>query len=321
MTRIAVIDDWQTAARQSADWAPLEKRAEIRFFSEPFADEDAAAEALGDFEIVMTMRERTPFPESLIARLPKLRLLTITGPRNLSLDQAALRARGIVACKTGFGEGADTAAAELALGLMLAAARSIPVGDAAMREGRFQSGVPLGFVLRNRTIGLIGLGRLGTAMARSCLALGMRVFAWSPNLTNERAEAAGVKRAEKGELLARSDVVSLHMVLAPSTRNILGRKDLERMKPGAILVNTSRGPLVDEEAVAELADSGRIFAALDVYDEEPLAPGHPLRRARNTVLLPHVGFCVRENFEAFYRQSVENVVAFLDGKPIRLLEG
>jgi phosphoglycerate dehydrogenase-like enzyme len=319
MTRIAVIDDWQGAARASADWAPLEARAEIVFFEDPLPEEDAAAERLAEFDIVMTMRERTPFPASLIARLPKLRLLSVTGPRNPSVDLNALAERGIVATKTGFGEGGDAAAAELALGMMLAAARHIPQGEASIRAGGFQKGVPLGFVLRGRTLGLIGLGKLGKYMAAYCQALGMKVPAWSPNLTEERAGATGVEYAKKDDLLARSDVISVHMVLAPSTRGILGRRDFELMKPGAIVVNTSRGPLVDEAALLEFADAGKIVAALDVYDREPLPADHPLRRAKNTLLTPHVGFCVRENFDAFYRQSVENVLAFLDGKPIRLL--
>ena len=320
MTKIAVIDDWQGAARQSADWTPLEARAGITFFDQAFATEDAAAQALADFDIVMTMRERTPFPASLIGRLPKLRLLSITGPRNMSGDLHAWKERGIVATKTGFGDGADTAAAELALGMMLAAARHVPVGDTNMHAGKFQGGVPLGFVVRNKTIGLIGLGRLGTAMAKYCKALGMNVLAWSPNLTEERANAAGVTLAAKDDLLVRSDVISIHMVLAPATRGIIGRHDLELMKEGAILINTSRGPLVEEAALVEFADAGKIVAAIDVYDVEPFPSDHPLRSAKNTLLLPHVGFCVREHFSTFYGESVENVLAFLDGAPIRLLE-
>ncbi len=320
MTKIAVIDDWQGAARESADWTPLEARAKITFFDQAFATEDAAANALADFDIVMTMRERTPFPASLIGRLPKLRLLSITGPRNMSVDLHALKERGIAATKTGFGDGADTAAAELALGMMLAAARHVPVGDMNMHAGKFQGGVPLGFVVRNKTIGLIGLGRLGTAMTKYCKALGMNVLAWSPNLTEERANAAGVTFAAKDDLLVRSDVISIHMVLAPATRGIIGRRDLELMKEGAILINTSRGPLVDEAALVEFADAGKIVAAIDVYDVEPVPSDHPLRSAKNTLLLPHVGFCVRENFSTFYGESVENVLAFLDGAPIRLLE-
>jgi phosphoglycerate dehydrogenase-like enzyme len=320
MTKIAVIDDWQGVARGSTDWSVLEARAEVTFFDDALADEDDAAGRLADFDVIMTMRERTPFPASLIARLPKLRMLSITGSRNPSIDLRALEARGIVATKTSFGEGADTAAAELALGLMLAAARHVPAGDANMRKGGFQAGIPLGFVLRGRTIGLIGLGKLGTAMATYCKALGMRVLAWSPNLTEERAQSASVEFAAKDDLLAGSDVISIHMVLAPSTRGMIGRRELERMKPGAILVNTSRGPLVDEAAMVELAAAGKIVPALDVYDREPLPADHPLRHVQNAVLLPHLGFCVRENFSAFYQQSVENVLAFLDGAPIRLLE-
>jgi phosphoglycerate dehydrogenase-like enzyme len=319
MTKIAVIDDWQGAARASADWAPLEALAEITFFQKAFEDEDAAAQRLADFDIVMTMRERTPFPPSLISRLPKLRMLSITGARNLSVDLHALAARGIVATNTGFGQGGDAAAAELALGLMLAAARHIPAGDANIRAGGFQNGVPLGFALRGRTIGLIGLGKLGTFMATYCKALGMKLLAWSPHLTEQRAQAAGAEFTTKDDLLARSDVISIHMVLAPSTVGIVSRRDLERLKPGAIVVNTSRGPQIDEAALVELATAGKIVAALDVYDREPLPADHPLRRAPNTILTPHVGFCIRENFDTFYQESVENVLAFLKGAPMRVM--
>jgi phosphoglycerate dehydrogenase-like enzyme len=315
---IAVLDDWQGVARESADWTPLEARAEVTFFRQPFADEDAAAAALAGFDILMSMRERTPFPASLIARLPRLRMLSVTGPRNRSVDLAACARRGIVVTRTEAGED-GSATAELALALMLAAARKVAAGDAAIRAGGFQQGVAPGFVLRGRTLGLIGLGRLGTLMAGYGAALGMRLLAWSPNLTSDRAAAAGVAWAPKDELLGAADVVSLHMVLAASTTGLIAAREIGLMRPGAILVNTSRGPLVDEAALLAALAERRIVAALDVYDREPLAADHPLRRAPNTVLTPHLGYCVRENFAVFYRQSIENVLAFLDGTPIRPL--
>jgi phosphoglycerate dehydrogenase-like enzyme len=319
MAKVAVLDDWQGVARKSADWAPLEARAEVVFFGEAFADEDAAAAALAEFDIVLSMRERTPLPASIINRLPRLRMLGITGQRNLSLDLDACRARGIVVSNTTTKGGAPAATAELALGLLIAAARGIPAGDAAIRRGGFQRGVPVGIGLAGKTLGVIGLGRLGSHMARYGQALGMAVLAWSQNLTPEAAKAAGVEYAGKADLLARSDAVSLHLVLSPRSRGILGREDLALMKPGAILINTSRGPLIDEAALVEAVTSGRIIVGLDVFDREPLPPDHPLRRAANAVLTPHVGYGVAETWAEFYPQSVENALAFLDGRPIRLL--
>jgi phosphoglycerate dehydrogenase-like enzyme len=316
--RIAVTDDWQGIARASADWTALEACADITVFRDAFPDEDTAAAALAPFDIIMSMRERTPFPASLIARLPRLRMLSVTGPRNRSVDRAALAARGIVVTRTDAGED-GSATAELALALMLAAARKVAAGDAAIRSGGFQGAIPPGFTLRGRTLGLIGLGRLGTLMAGYGQALGMRLLAWSPNLTPARAAAAGAIWAAKEELLAAADVVSLHMVLAQGTVGIIGARELGLMRPGAILVNTSRGPLVEEGALLEALAARRIVAGIDVYDQEPLPADHPLRTAPNTVLTPHLGYCVQENFAVFYQQSIENVLAFLDGAPIRPL--
>jgi len=319
MSKVAVLDDWQGVARPSADWAPLEARAEVVFFPEAFATEDAAAAALASFDIILSMRERTPLPASLIGRLPKLRMLGITGKQNASLDLAACGARGIVVSNTTTAGGGSAATAELALGLLIAAARGIPAGDAAIRRGGFQDGVPVGIGLAGKTLGVIGLGRLGSHMVRFGHALGMTVLGWSQNLTPEAAAAAGAAYATKEELLARSDAVSLHLVLSPRSRGIIGRGDLAAMKPGAILVNTSRGPLIDEAALVEAVASGRIVAALDVFDREPLPPDHPLRQAPNTVLTPHLGYGVAETWAEFYPQSVENALAFLDGKPIRVI--
>lgn len=318
MTKIAVIDDWQAVARDSANWTALSTRAALNFFEDALADEDASACRLYDFDIIMSMRERTAFPASLAARLPNLRMLSVTGMRNRSVDLQALTARGVTVSCTQAGEGGE-ATAELTLGLMLAAARRIPTGDASIRAGGFQQGVAPGFVLHGKTLGLIGLGRLGSLVGSYARALGMTVLAWSPNLTPERALAAGVTYVSKDELLSRSDVISVHMVLAPETAGILGERDFARMKPGTVVVNTSRGALIDEAALLSALSSGQIIAALDVYGQEPLPPDHPLRSAPNTILTPHLGYCVRENYEVFYRQSIENVLAFLDGAPIRLL--
>lgn len=316
--KIAVLDDWQGVAKTSADWSALTARAEVSFFEDALPDEDAAAARLADFDVVMSMRERTPFPASLIARLPKLRLLSVTGARNKSVDLGALAERGIAATRTEAGED-GSATAELALLLMLEGSRRVAAGDANIRAGRFQDGIAPGFTLRGKTLGLIGLGRLGSLMASYATVLGMKVLAWSPNLTPERAQAGGAHYAAKDELLAQADVVSLHMVLASATRGIIGAHEIGLLKQGAVIVNTSRGPLIDAAALLAALQASRIVAALDVYDREPLPPDHPLRSAPNTVLSPHLGYCVRENFDVFYRQSIENVLAFLDGKTIRPL--
>ena len=318
MTRVAVLDDWQGVARSSADWSPLTERAEVVFFQQAFNDEEDAVEKLADFEIILSMRERTPLPGSLINRLPKLRMLGITGSRNLSLDTAACIARGVLVCNT---EDTSTreATAELALGLLLAAARAIPAADANIRAGRFQEGLPVGISLAGKTIGIVGLGRLGSYMAHYCQALNMNVLAWSQNLTAEKAQAVGATFVSKEELLSRSDAVSIHLVLSARSRGLIGASDIARMKLGAILINTSRGPIVDEAALIDAVQSRRIIAALDVYDREPLPANHPLRNTPNTVMTPHLGYSVQETWTEFYGQSLENALAFLDGKPLRVM--
>ena len=318
--KIAILDDWQDVARSSADWSRLAARADLMFFADAFASEDEAASALADFDILLTMRERTAFPESLIRRLPKLRMIGITGASNASLDIAACARLGVTVCNTtGGGPGAPYATAELALGLMIAAARAIPTADKTMRAGGFQRGVPAGIGLAGKTLGIVGLGRLGARLARYGVALDMKVMAWSPNLTEAKAEAAGARLAAKSDLMSGSDVISVHMVLSPRSRGLIGADDIARMKQGAILINTSRGPLVDEAALIAAVQAGRIIAALDVYDKEPLPRDHPFRDSDHTVLMPHLGYGVGETWRQFYPQSVENAEAFLDGKPIRVL--
>ncbi len=319
MTRIAVLDDWQGIAERSADWSALRQRAEVVFFQEAFGGEDEAATRLADFDILLTMRERTAFPASLVRRLPKLRMLGMTGHRAAAIDVAALTAQGVTVCYTsGGGNGAGTA--ELTLGLILAATRRIADGHAAIRAGRFQDGVAPGRELAGKTLGVVGLGRLGTRVARYGRALDMKVIAWSQNLTAARAEEAGAVLAGKDELLEAADVVTLHLVLSPRTRGLIGARELGLMQPGALLVNTSRGPLVDEAALVAALRAGRLSAALDVYDREPLPPDHPLRSAPNVVLTPHLGYGTIETFEIFYRDSVENALAFIEGRPVRVLD-
>jgi phosphoglycerate dehydrogenase-like enzyme len=318
MTKVAVLDDWQDIARDSADWSALREVAEVTFFRDAFADEDDAASRLAAFDVVMAMRERTAFPASLVRRLPKLRLFSLTGRRAAAVDMRALAAQGVTVTIT---EGGDTGAgtAELALLLMLAAARDLPRADAAMRTGGFQAGIRPGMELEGRTLGVVGLGRLGQRMARYGAALGMRVIAWSRSLTPAVAAERGAVYAPLEELLALADVVSLHLVLSDRTRGLIDAAALARMKPGAILVNTSRGPLVDEAALIAALQAGRIVAALDVYHREPLPRDHPFRMLPNTVLTPHLGYVTRGTMEDFYRQGIENVLAFLAGRPIRVL--
>lgn len=316
--RVAIMDDWQGVARGAADWSAVESRAEVRVFAAPFADEDAAAAALADFEVLVPMRERTELGATLIARLPKLRMIALTGGRAQTLALDACTAAGVLVCNTG-GERSSIGTAELALGLMLAAARFIPAGDAAIRAGRFQEGVGVGPVLQGRTLGIVGLGRIGARVGGYGRALGMDVLAWSPNLTEAVAQAAGARLVTKAELLAQSDVVSLHVVLSARSRGMIGAADLARMKLGAILVNTSRGLLVEEAALLDALHAGRIHAALDVFAEEPLPPHHPLRTAPNTVLTPHLGYGTQDTFAQFYGESVQNILAFLDGSPMRVV--
>jgi phosphoglycerate dehydrogenase-like enzyme len=315
--RLSILDDYQGVALEMADWSPLEGRVEIVVERKPFADEDAAARAFAGSEIVAAMRERTPFPRSLVERLPNLKLLNTTGMRNASFDLAALRDRGVVVCGTE-GGGLDTA--ELTWGLILGAARRIAEDHRSMRDGLWQTRI--GNRLEGKTLGVLGLGRLGSAVARVGLAFDMKVIAWSPNLTAERAAAVGVECVDKEALLRQSDVLSVHMVLSPRSHGLVGRNDIALMKKTAILVNTSRGPIVDAYAVIKALEAGRLgCAAFDVYDREPLPADHPLRRTPNVLLTPHIGYVTEENYRSSYPQIVENVVAFLDGHPVRVIQG
>jgi len=318
MVKIAILDDWQDVARKSADWSRLAARAELTFFADAFGSEDEAARALADFDILLTMRERTAFPATLIRRLPRLRMISVTGPANPLLDVEACARQGVTVCNTPPSE-ALYATAELALGLMISAARAIPFADKTMRDGGFQRGVSVGINLAGKTLGVVGLGRLGARLARYALALDMKVIAWSPHLSADKARVAGAVLVSKSDLMSGSDVISLHMVLSGRTRRLIGPDDIARMKQGAILINTSRGPLIDESALLAAVQTGKIIAALDVYDKEPLPPDHPLRASSHTVLTPHLGYGVAETWRQFYSQSIENAAAFLDGAPIRVV--
>lgn len=316
--RVAVLDDWQGVAKQSADWAKLQQQAAVVFFEAPFGGPDQVAKALGEFDIIIAMRERTKFSKELLERLPKLRMIALTGGRTWTMDFDTLNARGIPVCHTG-GEKSGAATAEIALGLLLSAARHMNRGDTAIRAGGFQSGVPAGEVLDGKTLGILGLGKIGSRMARYGAALGMQVVAWSENLTEDKARAGGARLVDKTTLLSQSDAISLHLVLSDRTRGIVGTKELAQMKTGAILINTSRGPLVDEAALVARLKTGKLIAGLDVFAQEPLPTDHPLRSMPNTVLTPHLGYCASEVYAQFYRESIENVLAFLNGAPTRVL--
>jgi phosphoglycerate dehydrogenase-like enzyme len=317
--RLSILDDYQGVALEMADWAPVRARGiEIAVERFPFADAEDVVRSLADSEIVAAMRERTAFPRSIVERLPKLKLLITTGMRNASFDMAALRDRGVTVCGTGGPGGGNEDTAELAWGLILGAARRIAEDHAFMRHGGWQTRI--GHRVAGKTIGLLGLGRLGSAVGRVGLAFGMKAIAWSQNLTAEKAAAQGVERVEKDELFRRSDVLSVHLVLSDRTRGLVGARELGLMKPSAILVNTSRGPICDTTAVIDALKNGRLaYAGFDVYDQEPLPIDHPLRTAPNVILTPHIGYVTDENYRSSYPQIVENILAYLDGKPVRVI--
>lgn len=318
MTKVAVLDDWQGVAHSSADWDELAKRAELVFFEEPSSNPQDLVQKLVDFDVIIAMRERSAFPKAVVDKLGKLRMIALTGARTWTMDLDTCTRNHIVVCRTA-ATIASAATAELALGLLLAAARHLPAADASMKDGRFQQKLAVGRVLDGATLGVIGLGKIGSRVARYGRALGMNVLGWSRNLTDEVADAAGARRVDKDTLLAESDAISLHVVLSERSRGIIGAADLAKMKDDAILVNTSRGPLIDEAALLENLRGGRLTAALDVYDQEPLPADHPLRSLPNTVLTPHQGYCTHEIYSQFYRESIENVLAYLDNTPIRML--
>lgn len=315
--QIAVIDDYQELARGLADWSAVDARADVTVFTRPWRDEEEIANKLAPFEVVVLLRERTAFPARLIERLPNLRMVAMTGNRTSTLDLAACKARGIVVVHTD--SNPPVAPAELAFALILACARSLPLGHANVVAGRWQQGIPMGMPLDGKRLGVVGLGKLGARLAGYARAFNMDVVAWSANLTDEKAAAHGVRRVGKLELFETSDVISIHYGLSDRSRGIVGAAELQAMKAGAILVNTSRGPLVDEAALIDVLRSGRIGAGLDVYDIEPLPAGHPFTTMRNVVLTPHLGYVVEETMRRFYAQSVENILAYLDGAPIRVV--
>lgn len=316
--RIVVLDDYQDVARAQVDWERELPGARVTFLHETLRG-DALVAACRGHDVLVAMRERTPLDRATFARLPELRLLVTTGGKrnNSVVDYAAARSLGITACGT---TALPWGAAELAWALILAVAKHVPAEDARVRAGLWQGSV--GMSLHGATLGVLGAGKLGTKVAEVGRAFGMRVVAWSPHLTAARAAEAGAELVTREALFALSDVISIHLVLAESTRGIVGEREFRAMKPTAILVNTSRGPLVDEAALLRALDEGRIGGAgLDVYDEEPLPADHPLRRAPRTVLTPHVGYVTDANFRHFFREVVEDIQAFVRGTPVREIDG
>ncbi|MER7674446.1 D-2-hydroxyacid dehydrogenase family protein [Kitasatospora sp. NPDC096128] len=317
LLRCAVLDDFQGVATSSADWSPVADRVEVTAFREHHGSEAELAAALAGFDIVVTLRERVPFPATLFARLPRLKLLVASGMRNAVIDLAAAEAHGVTVCGTA---SSGTPPVELTWALLLGLARGIVQENTALREGGpWQSTV--GADLHGRTLGLLGLGRIGGAVARVGLAFGMDVLAWSRNLTDERAAGAGVRRAaSKEQLLGESDFVSIHLASDAGTRGLIGAAELALMKPEAYLVNTSRAAIVDQEALLAALNGGRIAgAAVDVFDTEPLPVGHPLRRAPRLLATPHLGYVSQDNYRRYFSEAVEDIAAFLAGEPIRRL--
>ncbi|MFH8884629.1 D-2-hydroxyacid dehydrogenase family protein [Streptomyces californicus] len=315
--RCAVIEDFQSVAATVTDWSPVTDDVEIVTFTEHLASVDEAAAALAGYDIVVTLRERVPFPAELLARLPRLRLLVASGMRNSAIDFDAARRHGVVVCGTA---SSATPPVELTWALLLGLARGIvPENEALRTGGRWQS--TLGADLHGRTLGLLGLGKIGGRVARIGLAFGMDVLAWSRNLTNERADEVGVRlAASRDELLATSDFVSVHLALGDRTRGLIGAAELARMRPTAYLVNTSRAAIVDTDALlAALRDGVIAGAATDVFDTEPLPAGDPVRTAPGLLATPHLGYVSRANYETYYGQAVEDIRAFLDGQPVRRL--
>ena len=317
MPKVAILDDYQGVALQMADWSVLAPDCRVEVFRDHLTDLDALAHRLRDFEIVTCMRERTPFRRDLLERLPNLRLLVTTGMRNAAIDLLAATERGVVVCGTAGGP--ESPPAELTWGLILALIRHIPHEDAATRVGRW--GTTVGMSLENRILGVLGLGRLGATVARVGVAFQMSVIAWSQNLTAERATQCGATLVTKDELFARSDIVTLHVQLSQRTRGLVGARELALMKPTAYLINTARGPIVDEAALLRALQSRAIAGAgLDVFDEEPLPSDHPLKQLDNTLLMPHAGYVTEEQYRVRYRDTVENIASYLEGVPLRVLD-
>ena len=313
--RCAILDDYQNVATKLADWSILD--VEIKVFNEPFADQKAVVAALKGFDIICMMRERTPFLKPTLEQLPDLKLLITSGMRNASIDLEYAAQRGIAVCGT---EAAGQPTAELAIGILLELARKI-----GYENNRMKSGVPwqstLGIELAGKTLGLLGFGKLGTKVGEIGKAIGMKLIAWSENLTDEKARAGGAALVSKQELFRQADFLSIHLQLSQRTRGLVTGKDLALMKPTAFLINTSRGPIVDEPSLLAALGSRKLAGAgLDTFDVEPLPLNHPLRKLDNVVLTPHLGYVSQEGYKVYYTQMVEDIKVWLAGNPVRVLK-
>ena len=313
--KLAILDDYQGTARDMADWSELPAGVEVTFFHDHIVDENQLVERLKDFDMVQGMRERTPFPSSVLSRLPTLRLLITPGRRNASFDIEAASELGITVCGTnGGGEGPT----ELTWGLILAMLRHIPEEDQRSRAGSW--GTTIGVGIKGKTLGLIGLGHMGSLVAKVATAFDMKIIAWSQNMTQERAEECGATLVDKETLFKESDIVSIHLVLSDRTRGLVGASDLALMKPSAYIVNISRGPIIDENSLIDVLERKAIAgAALDRFDIEPLPKDHPLFKTPNTLICPHLGYVIDDSYEAFYAGVIENVRAFTSGEPVRTI--
>jgi phosphoglycerate dehydrogenase-like enzyme len=316
--KVAVLDDWQGLSGVSADWSYLNSRAKVSVFTEPFASEAATAKAIADCDILLPMRERTALGASFLSQLPKLKMIALTGARAQTLDLDYCNAHGITVSNTG-GDFVGNATPELAWGLILACARGLNIAETTVRNGGWNAGVPNGIILKGKRLGILGLGKLGSQIAKYGQVFGMEVVAWSENLTADKCAALGVTYVSKQELFSTSDVISLHLVLSARSKHIVGKTELALMKQDAILVNTSRGALVDEAALVAAISAHKIRAGLDVFEQEPLPANHVLRTLANVVLSPHLGYSAAPVFKQFYSESIENILAYINGQPIRLL--
>jgi phosphoglycerate dehydrogenase-like enzyme len=315
MPKVTILDDYQEVALTSADWTAVQERFEVETVTEHIADPRELRDLLAASQVLVLMRERTPMPGSLLAQLPALELVVTTGMGNAVLDVEAARTRGVTVCGT---TGVGNPVPEITIGMVIALARNFVQEDAAIRAGHWQLTVGMG--LHGKTLGVVGLGRLGRPVAALAQALGMHVTAWSPHLTPERAAPYDVRAVSKPELFAESDVITIHMPLSDASRGLVGAEDLARMKPTAYLVNTSRGPIVDEVALVDVLRRGAIAGAgLDVYGVEPLPADDPLRSLPNTLLLPHIGYVIDDVYAHWYAEVVEDVLAWADGHPVRVL--
>lgn len=316
MLQGAILDDYQNVARTVADWSGVERDVAFRVYTESLGSPDKVIAALKDCAVVCLMRERTLFGADIIDALPNLKLIVTTGMRNAAIDVAAAALRNIPVCGT---ESLGHPTAELTLGLMLELARKIGHENARLKAGaRWQS--TLGADLYGKTLGIIGLGKLGSRVARAANALDMKVVAWSQNLTAEKAKEHGAALVSKEELFRRADFVTVHVPLSARSKGLVGANELALMKPTAFFINTSRGPVADEKAIAAALQAKRIAGAgIDVYDEEPLPLDHPFRKLDNIVITPHLGYVTADNYKRFYVETVEDVRAWLDGKPIRVI--